>query len=101
MSGISKIDDVIHGRIRLGIVTYLANVEAADFTELKTVLETTQGNLSVHLRKLEDAGYIAIEKQFKARKPLTLVRLTQTGRAALADYIAALDALLGAVKPQG
>ncbi|WP_019960332.1 winged helix-turn-helix domain-containing protein [Woodsholea maritima] len=100
MSGISKIDDVIHGRIWLGVVTYLANVEAADFTELKTVLETTQGNLSVHLRKLEDAGYIAIEKQFKARKPLTLVRLTQTGRAALAEYITALDALLGGVKPQ-
>lgn len=61
---LGNIDDVIHGRLRLGIMAYLANAEVADFTELKAALEATQGNLSVHLRRLEDAGYIAIEKSF-------------------------------------
>ena len=74
MSGfdIGRIDDVIHGRMRLGIVAYLASAEVADFNELRNVLNATQGNLSVHLRKLEDAGYIAIEKRFVGRKPQTL-----------------------------
>ena len=58
LDALGKIDEVIHGRMRLGIMVYLADVEAADFTELKTVLEATQGNLSVHLKKLEEAGYI-------------------------------------------
>ena len=61
---IARIDDVIHGRMRLGIMAYLADAEVADFNELKRALEATQGNLSIHLRKLEDAGYIAIEKSF-------------------------------------
>ncbi len=68
MSGkfdISGLDDVIHGRVRLGIVAYLASAEVADFTELKDLLEVTQGNLSVHLRKLEDAGYVAIDKRLR------------------------------------
>jgi DNA-binding MarR family transcriptional regulator len=64
---ISRIDDVIHGRMRLGIMAYLASAEIADFTELKSLLQTTQGNLSIHLRKLEDAGHIAIEKSFLGR----------------------------------
>ena len=70
---IGKIDDVIHGRMRLGIMAYLADAEVADFSELKKVLDATQGNLSDHLRKLEDAGFISIEKSFLNRKPLTLV----------------------------
>ena len=68
---IGGIDEVIHGRLRLGIMAYLADAEVADFTELKTVLEATQGNLSIHLRKLQDAGYVAIEKSFVGLKPLT------------------------------
>jgi DNA-binding MarR family transcriptional regulator len=91
---IGKIDDVIHGRIRLGIVAYLASAEVADFNELKSVLDATQGNLSVHLRKLEEAGYVEIEKGFLGRKPLTRVRLTQVGRKAFKGYLAAMSKLI-------
>jgi DNA-binding MarR family transcriptional regulator len=91
---ISGLDDVIHGRVRLGIVAYLASAEVADFTELKDLLDVTQGNLSVHLRKLEDAGYVAIDKSFVGRKPLTRVRLTEAGRAAFASYLQAMGQLV-------
>ena len=91
---IGRIDDVIHGRMRLGIMAYLANAEVADFNELKAALEVTQGNLSVQLRKLEDAGYIAIEKSFLARKPLTRARITTAGRKAFAAYLGAIGRLL-------
>jgi DNA-binding MarR family transcriptional regulator len=91
---IGRIDDVIHGRLRLGIMAYLANAEVADFNELKAVLQATQGNLSIHLRKLEDAGYIAIEKSFLARKPLTQARITPAGRRAFGGYIKAMAALI-------
>jgi len=92
---IGRIDDVIHGRMRLGIMAYLADAEVADFNELKRVLEATQGNLSVHLRKLEDAGYITIDKSFLGRKPLTRARLTEAGRKAFAEYLEALADLVG------
>ncbi len=91
---ISGLDDVIHGRVRLGIVAYLASAEVADFTELKDVLEVTQGNLSIHLRKLEEAGYVSIDKSFVGRKPLTRVRLTETGRAAFGTYLKAMGQLV-------
>ena len=92
---IAKIDDVIHGRLRLGIMAYLADAEVADFNELKAALQATQGNLSIHLRKLEDAGYIKIEKSFLARKPLTRARMTAAGRKAFATYLAAIAKLVG------
>jgi DNA-binding MarR family transcriptional regulator len=92
---IGKIDDVIHGRVRLGIMAYLVDAEAAEFNELKALLQVTQGNLSVHLRKLEDAGYIAIEKSFMGRKPLTRARITPAGRKAFASYLEALGKLIG------
>lgn len=92
---IGKIDDLIHSRLRLGVMTYLADAEVADFTELKAVLEVTQGNLSVQLRKLEDAGYVTIEKSFLGRKSRTQVRLTKEGRKAFADYLKALESLVG------
>jgi len=92
---IGKLDDVIHGRLRLGVMAYLANAEVADFNELKAVLEVTQGNLSVQLRKLEDAGYVTIEKGFLHRKPRTQVRLTPAGRAAFAGYLETLGRLIG------
>ena len=91
---IGKIDDVIHGRMRLGIMAYLADAEVADFNELKSVLQATQGNLSIHLRKLEDAGYIAIDKSFLNRKPLTQARLTPAGRKAFATYLEAIARLV-------
>lgn len=92
---IGKLDDVIHGRLRLGIMAYLADAEAADFNELKDLLQATQGNLSVHLRKLEEAGYIAIDKSFVDRKPLTRARLTEAGRKAFAAYLEAISKLVG------
>lgn len=92
---IGKLDDVIHGRLRLGIMAYLADAEAADFTELKDLLDATQGNLSVHLRKLEEAGYVAIDKSFVNRKPLTRVRMTSKGRKAFAAYLEAIAKLVG------
>ena len=92
---INMIDDVIHGRMRLGIMAYLADAEVADFNELKRVLDATQGNLSIHLRKLEDAGYIAIDKSFLGRKPLTRARLTAAGRKAFAAYLEAMAGLVG------
>lgn len=91
---IGKLDDIIHGRVRLGVMAYLADAEAADFTELKTLLDVTQGNLSVHLRKLEDAGYVSIDKSFLGRKPLTRVRMTEQGRAAFAAYLDAIGKLV-------
>jgi DNA-binding MarR family transcriptional regulator len=92
---IGKIDDVIHGRLRLGVMAYLANAEVADFTELKNALEVTQGNLSVQLRKLEEAGYVEIEKSFVNRKPLTRVRLTPAGCQAFKDYLDVIAKLMG------
>ena len=92
---IGKIDDVIHGRLRLGVMAYLANAEVADFNELKAALEVTQSNLSVQLRTLETAGYVTIEKGFLGRKPRTQVRITPAGRKAFAAYLEALGKLIG------
>jgi DNA-binding MarR family transcriptional regulator len=92
---IGRIDDVIHGRLRLGVMAYLTNAQVADFNELKSVLEVTQGNLSVQLRKLEEAGYVDIEKGFLGRKPRTQIRITAAGRVAFAAYLEALGKLIG------
>jgi DNA-binding HxlR family transcriptional regulator len=92
---IGRIDDVIHGRVRLGIMAVLSGVDSADFNTLKARLQTTDGNLSVHLRKLEDAGFVAVEKSFQGRKPLTQARMTEPGRAAFLSY---LDAMAGLVR---
>ncbi len=91
---IGQLDDVIHGRLRLGVMAYLADAEVADFNELKSALGATQGNLSVHLRKLEEAGYVCIETSFLNRKPLTRIRLTDTGRAAFTRYLDAIAKLV-------
>lgn len=93
--GIEKVSDIIHGRLRLGVMAYLANAEAASFTELKTALKVTQGNLSIQMRKLEDVGYIEINKAIVGRKPLTTIRMTPSGRDAFATYIEALSGVLG------
>ena len=95
LGDLGKIDEVIHGRMRLGIMVYLSDVETADFTELKTVLEATQGNLSVHLKKLEEAAYVTIDKSFQNNKPLTRVKITPDGRRAFAAYLEALGGLIG------
>jgi DNA-binding MarR family transcriptional regulator len=83
----SAIDEVIHGRIRLGTVAYLSTVQSALFGELRDKVGTTDGNLSTHLRKLEDADYVVIEKSFVNRKPQTRVALTAAGRKAWLQWL--------------
>lgn len=90
-----RLDDAIHGRLRLGIMAYLSQASPATFNELKETTGATGGNLSTHLRKLEDVGYIDQVKTFEGRKPLTTIHLTDAGRAAFADYLDALKPLLG------
>ncbi|WP_334163550.1 winged helix-turn-helix domain-containing protein [Phenylobacterium sp.] len=92
---IGGIDEVIHGRLRLGVMAYLSTAGVADFNELKARLQATDGNLSVHLRKLEEAGYVAIDKSFVGKKPLTRVSLTDGGRAAFIRYLDAMAKLVG------
>ncbi len=89
------IDDLIHGRVRLAVMAYLSGAESADFAELKDRAKVTDGNLSVHLRKLEDAGYVRVEKMFHDRKPLTVASLTKAGREAWIAYLDRMRALLG------
>jgi len=91
---IAAIDEVIHGRLRLGIMAYLTGSGAADFNTLKAKLQASDGNLSVQLRKLEDAGYVAIAKSFVGRKPLTRVSLTDKGRGAFVAYLDAIEKLV-------
>jgi len=91
-------DGVIHERLRLAIVSALAVNERLSFGELKRLIETTDGNLSVHARKLEDAGYLACDKTFQGRVPKTEFRLTAAGRRALEKYLAHMEALIKAVK---
>jgi DNA-binding HxlR family transcriptional regulator len=91
---ITAIDDVIHGRLRLGVMAYLAGSGLAEFNELKAKLQASDGNLSVQLRKLEEAGYVAIEKTYLGRKPLTRVSITEKGRNAFIAYLDAIEKLL-------
>ena len=90
----SAIDEVLQSRVRLAIVAYLASAGRVDFRVLRDATKTTDGNASVHLRKLEDAGYVAVEKRFANRKPQTLYTLTSQGRRALLDYVEHLERLL-------
>lgn len=92
------LDKVIHERMRLGIVSALAANEKLSFTELKNLLNTTDGNISVHARKLEEAGYVTCEKSFKGRLPLTEYAITKEGRAALKRYLDHMEALISAMK---
>lgn len=92
---IGKIDEVIHGRVRLGIMAYLMVDPLASFNTLKAKLEVTEGTLSVHLRKLEEAGYIDIIKGYSGRRPLTQARLTAEGTAAFKAYLEAIGKLAG------
>jgi DNA-binding MarR family transcriptional regulator len=89
----NQIDDVIHGRIRLGVVAYLSAVESALFGELRDQVGATDGNLSAHLRKLEDAGYVRAQKSFVNRKPQTRLSLTVDGRKAWGIWLDRMDAL--------
>ncbi len=92
---IADINEVIHGRVRLGVMAYLMAETAAEFTTLKTALDINEGTLSVHLRKLEEAGYVAIHKGYRGRRPLTTLSLTPEGRAAFKAYLEAIGKLAG------
>ena len=89
-----SIDEVIHGRVRLAIMAYLSGAGSADFMELKQRAGANDGNLSVHLRKLEEAGYISIEKRFAGKRPQTLCHLSPAGREAWIAYIGHIQSLL-------
>jgi DNA-binding transcriptional ArsR family regulator len=94
LAGPLALDRVIHERIRLAIVSTLAVHEMLTFTELRSVLETSDGNLSVHARKLEDAGYVSCKKSFDGRIPRTEYRITAAGRRALEQYLSHMEALI-------
>jgi DNA-binding MarR family transcriptional regulator len=94
----ADLDRLIHERLRLGIVSALAVNPSLAFTDLRDLLGASDGNLSVHARKLEDAGYVACEKSFDGRVPRTEYRLTAEGRAALARYLDHMEALIRATR---
>ena len=93
-----SLDKIIHERMRLGIISALAANERLSFTDLKNLLNTTDGNISVHARKLEDAGYVVCEKSFKGRTPLTEYVITAEGRLALGRYLDHMEALISAMR---
>ncbi|MBL8193259.1 MAG: transcriptional regulator [Blastocatellia bacterium] len=93
-----ELDRLIHERLRLGIVSALAVNASRSFNELKTLLKTSDGNLSVHARKLEEAEYITCEKYFEGRVPKTEYRLTAAGKRALERYLDHMEALIQAMR---
>lgn len=100
-SGPPELDKLIHERLRLAIVSALAVNESLSFGDLKELVKTTDGNLSVHARKLEDAGYLACTKGFDGRVPRTEFRLTAPGRKALERYLDHMDAVIRAARQRG
>ncbi|HEB65321.1 MAG TPA: transcriptional regulator [Chloroflexi bacterium] len=95
MSDFPDLDPIIHAPARLHIVALLSQLEEADFTYLLHATGLTRGNLSTHLSKLEQAAYVEIEKTYRGKRPLTLVRLTEAGRRAFEQYRQAMRAFLG------
>lgn len=96
----TALDDLLHSRIRLAVMALLASVDQAEFSFLKQQVKATDGNLGAHLRKLEDANYLVVSKQFIERKPQTRYALSPTGREALAVYLQKLETLLDGVRLQ-
>ncbi len=92
------LDRLIHERVRLGIVSALAVNDKLSFIELRKLLDTTDGNLSVHARRLEDGGYIRCTKSFEGRQPKTEYQLTKAGRQALESYVTHMEAVIASVK---
>jgi len=89
-----QLNDIIHSRIRLAIISVLVTVDEAEFNFLKEKIKTTDGNLSVHLRKLEEAQYITVKKEFVGRKPVSSYSLTNKGRTAFETYVDNLEKLI-------
>jgi DNA-binding MarR family transcriptional regulator len=96
----AEVDRLIHERIRLGMVSALAVNESLSFNDLKKLLKTTDGNLSVHARRLEEAEYVVCEKSFVGRVPKTVYWLTPTGRQALEQYLDDMEALIHSMRPR-
>lgn len=96
MPDLPELNPVIHGKLRLALLSLLVTVEEADFTWLRSKTGSTDGNLGAQLARLEEAGYVQVEKKFVQRKPQTLYRMTETGRSALTEYVQSLRQLLGA-----
>ena len=94
----NDLDRVIHERMRLGIISALAANEKLSFGQLKKLLNTTDGNISVHARRLEEAGYVTMQKSFKGRVPLTEYAITKEGKKALERYLNHMEALIKAMK---
>lgn len=99
-STMHELDRLIHERLRLGIISALAVNESLTFNELKHMVKTSDGNLSVHARKLEDAGYVNCSKTFAGRTPKTEYRLTNVGRRALERYLDHMEAVIGQMRRQ-
>jgi len=97
---IPELDRIIHERMRLGIVSALGVNQSLTFNDLKRLLETTDGNISVHARKLEEAGYISCTKSFEGRVPKTEYSLTTAGRKALEKYLNHMESIINAMKGQ-
>jgi len=95
MPELPELNPVIHGKLRLALLSLLSGVDEAEFTWLRSKTGSTDGNLGAQLMKLEEAGYVTVEKRFVLRKPQTLYRMTESGRAALIEYVQALKQLLG------
>lgn len=95
MPELPELNPIIHGKLRLAVLSLLAGVEQAEFTWLRSKTGSTDGNLGAQLLKLEEAGYLAVEKKFLMRKPQSIYRITERGREALSEYVQALKALLG------
>lgn len=89
-----QIDDIIHSRIRLAIMALLISIEEAEFNFIRDKVNTTDGNLSVHIRKLEEAGYVSVKKEFIDRKPRTSYALTKNGKKAFEVYLNQLEKLV-------
>ncbi len=89
-----QLDEIIHSRIRLAIMALLVSVERAEFTFIRDTIRTTDGNLSVHLRKLEETGYVRMHKRFIERKPATAYSITPKGREAFERYIDRLESMI-------
>ncbi len=94
----TDLDKVIHERLRLGIISALAANETMSFNDLKSLLQTSDGNISVHARKLEEAKYLTCEKSFQGRIPKTEYRITDEGRKALERYLNHMEALISAMR---
>ncbi len=100
MPDLPELNPIVHGRLRLAVLSLLSGVEEAEFSWLRAKTEATDGNLGAQLLKLEQAGYVVVEKKFVLRKPQTVYRITKAGRRAFMEYIKALKKLIGASVPK-